>query len=353
MTSADPRRGLRGALPQPALAVMQGPLRVWSSNSSTPALPLTQAACCAKWPCRSDSSSFPASRFLEALTGESATPVAHDPAAATKPGAEAEPLVVSLFCYEPQRAALLAQHRRTPGTLLVFKAVAIRNCCASWSTSTLPEHHGQCRLTPALAGPGRLTKCCGAAMSTASAAKIRWCRRAVGRPALCLAHLPAGRRDAHRTKLEAFLDWLQAPDDLREFHRIWNGITEGPLPALVPARLLDWQSCVQAARTRLMEQDDLVGQVLSLAEDLRHRTHRHCAGISQAVQTASGWGLLRPAAYPAGGAAISATSCCASTRLLACGSSVVLPPAARHCHPCRKWPGPILPTSSGTCLRKR
>jgi hypothetical protein len=29
---------------------------------------------------------------------------------------------------------------------------------------------------------------------------------------------------AHHAKLEAFLDWLNAPASLRQFHRTWNGI---------------------------------------------------------------------------------------------------------------------------------
>ncbi|RYG13757.1 MAG: elongation factor P maturation arginine rhamnosyltransferase EarP [Burkholderiales bacterium] len=67
--------------------------------------------------------------------------------------------------------------------------------------------------------------------------------------------------DAHHAKLEAFLDWLQAPPSLRRFHRIWNGIGDGPLPALDAATLAEWGSAVQAARTRLLAQDDLVTQL--------------------------------------------------------------------------------------------
>jgi uncharacterized repeat protein (TIGR03837 family) len=31
--------------------------------------------------------------------------------------------------------------------------------------------------------------------------------------------------NAHHDKLNAFLDWLQAPDSLRRFHHTWNGMT--------------------------------------------------------------------------------------------------------------------------------
>ena len=67
--------------------------------------------------------------------------------------------------------------------------------------------------------------------------------------------------DVHHVKLEALLDWLGAPGSLRRFHRIWNGIDTGALPVLDEALLADWRRTVQAARTRLLAQDDLVTQL--------------------------------------------------------------------------------------------
>ena len=64
--------------------------------------------------------------------------------------------------------------------------------------------------------------------------------------------------NAHHTKLQAFLDWLEAPALLREFHSAWNGIG-GSLPAPLPSA---WAGCVQQARTRLLAQDDLVTQLM-------------------------------------------------------------------------------------------
>lgn len=66
---------------------------------------------------------------------------------------------------------------------------------------------------------------------------------------------------AHWPKLQAFLDWLQAPDDLRALHHHWNADSpNGPPPPV------DWPraaACVQAARARLMAQPDLVTQLLA------------------------------------------------------------------------------------------
>jgi uncharacterized repeat protein (TIGR03837 family) len=71
---------------------------------------------------------------------------------------------------------------------------------------------------------------------------------------------------AHGPKLNAFLDWLQAPDSLRSFHLSWNGLSLEPLPEVdLPA----WQACAMAAQSRLMQQMDLVSQLLQFVEEKR------------------------------------------------------------------------------------
>ncbi len=72
---------------------------------------------------------------------------------------------------------------------------------------------------------------------------------------------------AHAAKLEAFLDWLEAPPDLREFHLVWNGLSQAQLPAMdLPA----WSACVKTARARLLAQSDLVTQLLDFVEEKRN-----------------------------------------------------------------------------------
>ncbi|MGA8514992.1 MAG: elongation factor P maturation arginine rhamnosyltransferase EarP [Burkholderiaceae bacterium] len=69
---------------------------------------------------------------------------------------------------------------------------------------------------------------------------------------------------AHAAKLDAFLDWLQAPPDLRLFHHVWNGLSQATLPALdLPA----WQASVLAARRRLLAQSDLVTQLIEFVQN--------------------------------------------------------------------------------------
>lgn len=65
----------------------------------------------------------------------------------------------------------------------------------------------------------------------------------------------------HEVKLEAFLDMLQAPVSLRNFHRAWNeGALADPGKVLAQAaiELPAWESCVIAARSRLAGHNDLV-----------------------------------------------------------------------------------------------
>ena len=69
---------------------------------------------------------------------------------------------------------------------------------------------------------------------------------------------------AHGPKLNAFLDWLQAPDSLRRFHLRWNGLSQESLPEV---DLPTWQACTLAAKARLMLQMDLVSQLLQFVEE--------------------------------------------------------------------------------------
>jgi len=72
--------------------------------------------------------------------------------------------------------------------------------------------------------------------------------------------------DAHIAKLDAFLDWLQAPDSLRAFHHRWNGLgtplAQQPLAWPSGDTLAAWRACVQAARQRLLLQPSLAKQLV-------------------------------------------------------------------------------------------
>ena len=81
-------------------------------------------------------------------------------------------------------------------------------------------------------------------------------------------HIYPQHDDAHHDKLDAFLDWLQAPASLRAFHHAWNGMAAAStLPALTPVLLGQWQDCVQAARSRLLRQAPLIEQLQAFAAE--------------------------------------------------------------------------------------
>ena len=76
--------------------------------------------------------------------------------------------------------------------------------------------------------------------------------------------------EAHLDKLNAFLDWLQAPASLRNFHAAWNRQGAGQPPKDVPALDLPaWQACALAARQRLMAGDDLCTRLVGFTEKSR------------------------------------------------------------------------------------
>lgn len=74
--------------------------------------------------------------------------------------------------------------------------------------------------------------------------------------------------NAHHAKLDAFLDWLQAPAALRSFHHAWNGLAPADsLPRLSPGLLREWQACTLAARQKLHAQTDLIAQLLQFVAE--------------------------------------------------------------------------------------
>lgn len=82
-------------------------------------------------------------------------------------------------------------------------------------------------------------------------------------------HIYPQHDNAHHAKLEAFLDWLDAPASLRQLHLTWNGITApaGVWPGW--AEVQSWSACVQAARERLRAQPDLVSQLIGFVGEKR------------------------------------------------------------------------------------
>lgn len=75
-------------------------------------------------------------------------------------------------------------------------------------------------------------------------------------------HIYPQHDNAHHDKLNAFLDWLDAPDSLRHFHHAWNGMAAPQALSLPnPEILRDWAQCIRSARARLSAQSGLIEQL--------------------------------------------------------------------------------------------
>ena len=192
---------------------------------------------------------------------------AGQPAAATHPQRW-----MSLFCYEPAALpALLAQAIR-PGTthtrLLVTPGRA--TLAVQAALATLPAEHGPLQLqflapTDQQGFDDLLwASDFNAVRGEDSLVRALWAGKAL------VWHIYPQDDNAHHAKLAAFLDWLQAPASLRDFHATWNGIPgHGPLAIPDDETLAEWTACVQAARARLMQQTDLVGQLVGFIAEKR------------------------------------------------------------------------------------
>lgn len=189
-------------------------------------------------------------------------------------GAYPAEAVQLLFCYEPAALAdwlrqMAQQH--SPVQILVaagrphaaVQAALPPHLGASWQENGYVQY-GTCRL---IALP-RLTQTdfdqalwasnLNFVRGEDSLVQALW----AGQPLVW--HIYPQHDNAHHAKLEAWLDWMQAPADVRRFHRVWNGLQSGALPTVDwPA----WQTCVQNARRDLLQQVPLAEQLLQQAAE--------------------------------------------------------------------------------------
>jgi len=188
-------------------------------------------------------------------------------------GAKAQDCLASLFCYEPPALPALLARWRTEGQagqpvhLLVMPgrpAAAVRAVQAEppafaegtdWLRLAWPKAVPQAEFDHTL-------RACDLNFVRGEDSVVRalWAGRAL------VWHIYPQDDEAHRDKLDAFLDWLDAPPSLRQFHQVWNGLSQAALP---PIDLPEWQACVQAARAKLLAQSDLVTQLLRFCTEKR------------------------------------------------------------------------------------
>lgn len=168
-------------------------------------------------------------------------------------------LLISLFCYEPAALPQLltqlsgTQHHLlvTPGRPLAAVQLALASMTEPPSWSALPYTTQD--------GFDEMLWSCDLNFVRGEDSLVRalW----AGQPFVW--HIYPQEDNAHHAKLEAFLDWLKAPQSLREFHRVWNGIEDAALPSLHEALLSEWGDCGVSARQSLLDQDDLLTQLIT------------------------------------------------------------------------------------------
>jgi uncharacterized repeat protein (TIGR03837 family) len=191
---------------------------------------------------------------------------------------------ISLFCYEPaalpQLLQQLVQGTRSTELLVTHGRAATTTHNA---LKTLPEthfsiendlqpnkimheqllisEHLKIEFLPALSQPDYdlLLRSCHLNLVRGEDSLVRalWAGQAF------VWHIYPQSDGAHAAKLDAFLDWLDAPADLRLFHHVWNGLSNAPLPAI---NLQLWAACTQAAAQHLRKQLDLVTQLQAFVE---------------------------------------------------------------------------------------
>ena len=168
--------------------------------------------------------------------------------------------LISLFCYEPAALPqLLEQLVGTPDHLLVTPGRPL--AAVQKALATLPEHPSWSALPYTdQDGFDEMLWACDLNFVRGEDSLVRalW----AGQPFVW--HIYPQDDNAHHAKLEAFLDWMQAPESLRRTHKVWNGIDTGPLPALDETALETWQTGTREARQRLLAQNDLARQLLDL-----------------------------------------------------------------------------------------
>ncbi|MDR1967337.1 MAG: elongation factor P maturation arginine rhamnosyltransferase EarP [Burkholderiaceae bacterium] len=184
--------------------------------------------------------------------------------------------LLSLFCYEPPAlASWLADLRAapTPSRLLATAGRASAALHRVIESENEAEHAPQ-RLSVAYlpwltqTGYDHLLWACDLNFVRGEDSLVR----ALWADAPLVWHIYPQHDGAHHAKLDAFLHWLDAPASLRRFHRVWNGLDSGALPT---PNLAEWRACFQAARQRLLRQDDLVTQLLRFTHS-RRKVWRLC-----------------------------------------------------------------------------
>jgi uncharacterized repeat protein (TIGR03837 family) len=274
--SAEPYVERSHGLPSP---VMQGPAKGWTKHFFYPGFSsktgglLREPGLAALT--QGPSQASERGHFLQQL-GIRCRQAAQATATVATPLAEAAPgeRLVCLFCYEPPLLAALLDHWAAspcPVRLLVTPGRASHAVQALLGRRTV-QGALQISYLPTLsqADFDRLLRHCDLNLVRGEDSLVRalW----AGKPLVWQIYPQDDQ--AHRAKLEAFLEQMQWSAALCQVHHAWNGLlppaeAAAALLPLAGDTLLPWRSEVQAARARLLEMDDLGNQLIEFVQKNR------------------------------------------------------------------------------------
>jgi uncharacterized repeat protein (TIGR03837 family) len=172
---------------------------------------------------------------------------------------DAQAQVASLFCYEPPALADLLQQLQAGPSRTELLVTAGRAAAAVRALGVGDGGQLRLRFLPLLAQRAydHLLWSCDLNFVRGEDSVVR--ALLAGVPCVWQAY-PQGD-GAHHAKLEAFLQWLQPPPDLRDLFRVWNGVAQGPLPAVDVA---GWRECARAAGERAHALPELGAELMRL-----------------------------------------------------------------------------------------
>ncbi|QNP48432.1 elongation factor P maturation arginine rhamnosyltransferase EarP [Diaphorobacter aerolatus] len=162
-----------------------------------------------------------------------------------------------LFCYEPKAFEPVFADTRSSAQWLVTPGRA----AAAVRAALLPAHPDNVRFLPPRSQRefDELLWACDLNFVRGEDSLVRalW----AGQPFVWQIY--PQHDDAHHDKLHAFLDWMQAPQSLRDMHAAWNELPGAPKPPHIDTAILaEWRASACSARDRLLAQNDLLTQML-------------------------------------------------------------------------------------------
>jgi uncharacterized repeat protein (TIGR03837 family) len=171
-------------------------------------------------------------------------------------------LLISLFCYEPAALTqLLGQLVGTPHHLLVtpgrplaavLQALKGMSAHPSWSALPYTDQNGFDEM---------LWACdLNFVRGEDSLVRALW----AGQPFIW--HIYPQDDNAHHTKLEAFLDWMDAPRSLRESHQVWNDVNCGDGCSLNIKTLKYWSNSIKLKRDTLLKNKNLLTELINFKQ---------------------------------------------------------------------------------------